>query len=142
MSILPSEFLRVAHQMAAMGTEADHRTAISRAYYAAYHSIIDTLPAEFAPNVSSGSSHEAVIQSIAKYSRSMRPGRTNAALIADSLPRLKRKRKLADYGLGEEVSDQTAKKAVADAEKIIANCEIILSRLDVEAERFQELRQE
>lgn len=122
MSIAPDDFIHTAQKLATSVDEWDLRSAISRAYYAAYHSTLSTLPEK--PCVSGGASHEAVIQATKGYvnSKIPKPGRSDAIVVLDALARLKKKRKLADYDLNEAVSQAYTLKAVAEARGVITAC--------------------
>lgn len=133
MSIVPTDILAVSKALASSGLEPDLRSSISRAYYAAFHSVLRALPDEFEPDTRSASSHEAVVSSAKAYSRTFRPGRTAAAGIADALPRLKKRRKTADYELDEDVNNPDAQSAIALAEKIITLANDLSSKSSVQA---------
>jgi uncharacterized protein (UPF0332 family) len=122
MPIKAHEIMQVAESLAERDGEAAHRSAASRAYYAAFLSARDVLPEEFTPYVKSGSSHDAVIDSLLAFSRATERGRTEAVQIAADLPRLKKKRKLADYGLENDFFLEDAINVISRAKKIIGHC--------------------
>lgn len=126
-----SDILKVAQELAAGADEARHRSAISRAYYAALHRTIAALPEEFAiprEQVRSGSSHEAIIQSLTQWGRSTTPGRQAARMAARHMPRLKAERKKADYFLEDTVSQAKAQDAVEMAIEVLSQLDDACSK--------------
>lgn len=121
MSTSSDSIFEIAQHLANLPSEAGARSSISRAYYSAFHSVVEALPEEYQPNFKEKSSHEALALQILSYSKTLKPGRTEAAQIADSLPKLKKKRKIADYFLGDDIDAAEVKKAIDIAEKIIKN---------------------
>lgn len=113
--------LDVARELAKRDGEAFHRSAVSRAYYAAMHRVVSALPPEFALNEAerrSGSSHEAVIQALTAWGKSVTPGRQNARYASYKLPKLKAARKHADYVLNMDVTQEMANEAIDWAEEV------------------------
>ncbi|HYE70813.1 MAG TPA: hypothetical protein VD932_04740, partial [Aquabacterium sp.] len=82
-------------------TEAGRRSAISRAYYAARHCT------EAAFGTPAGAEHEtshtALIRAVREMGKAPGPARGEAAVIAQFLDVLRRRRNTADYRLDEEV---------------------------------------
>ena len=132
MTIRPDDILAVAQSLALLGGEAEHRSAVSRAYYAAFHSVIDAIPQGFEPDLKGASSHEAVVSSMRAFVRERLPGRHEAILIADALPKLKRERKFSDYQLQHTVSQKDASDAIDEANKIIDHCSRLMKKTQIE----------
>ena len=60
MPVKGKDFLEVAQQNKELGTEIGHRQAVSRAYYAGYHSVCDLIEGPI-PNYRGGSKHSSLI---------------------------------------------------------------------------------
>ena len=114
-----SEYLRLAEQLAAEAEagellQARRRTAVSRAYYAAFHSTMGLLKSrgEYAPQ-GDGWDHEGVVRTCSQSSsRGWHP-------IGNDLRRLRRQRVNADYKAAMEVSDSLVQSAVERARDLI-----------------------
>jgi len=115
--IEPSEFLTVARKLSAPGTgEAEHRTAISRAYYAAYHeaaqkyAIRKNLPLS-----------DSLFENHQKFIHELRSQKTSsvARTIGNQLQSLKKDRVLADYKLKASVTASSALKSCTASQAII-----------------------
>jgi len=118
MSIKYSEFMEVATRLSASANEADLRSAVSRAYYSVLHGTILALPPDRAPKDDyNGSSHDAVIGAARGYGNANPPlpGRSAAIRIAEKLPRLKAKRRKADYRLDEDIGSPFVNRVMVDA---------------------------
>lgn len=125
MSISHEAILEVAERLATSSSEADMRSAISRAYYAVFHGTLDALPPDRRPKADfSGSSHEAVIQEAKGYinARVPLPGRSDAIRVCEKLPRLKAKRKLADYELQVDIDPPSVERVMAEARLALSYC--------------------
>lgn len=120
MSIVPADLMMTAETLADSDREADQRSAISRAYYAAFHASSLVLPEQTGELAPSGSSHEAVISEMGTYGRSLAPGRTEAAQISRALPVLKRLRVCADYRIDQDTTAKDVTLALSRAEMILA----------------------
>lgn len=111
--------------------ESNLRSSASRAYYAALHAAMVSLPDQFSVKQSqtqSGSSHEAVNDAMTRWGKSMTPGKTEAQIIARGLPALKKLRKRADYRLDEDFPAADAQEAISRANKLIRSSEYALSQ--------------
>lgn len=119
----PREFLSVAHQISEINTEAAYRSAISRAYYAAFHKGLEVLETiGTSPRAGSGG-HEDV------YRFLLNSGTVQVKRAGALLNSLKTVRTKADYYLGnQEVNDPLkVLQELGNAEKIIKNLEGISS---------------
>lgn len=109
-----SAYLELARELGQEPREQCGRTAISRAYYAAFHHAKSFV--ERSTNVrmaSDGRAHQDVPDEL----RRMRPAYPNAA---NKLQELKRLRTWADYQSGSKLNlPQEVEKALAYAERII-----------------------
>lgn len=106
--------------------ESDLRSVASRAYYASLHAAMDALPLDLQPSEAEStgkSSHQAVIDAVIRWSKSVRPGRTEAIFVARNLTRLKQVRKKADYFIQQDFSVTEAKTALHVAVQTVANAE-------------------
>jgi uncharacterized protein (UPF0332 family) len=112
MSTTVSEIIGLASSLVECDTdktvnEAMLRCAASRAYYAALHAAGQSLPPDLMVSTEAKkgrSSHQAVIDAVVFWAKSVRPGRMEAGKVARNLPRLRDTRKKADYELGQEFS--------------------------------------
>lgn len=132
MSVTHGQILQTAIDLSGLlqtdGTccESNLRSATSRAYYAALHAAITSLPSEFSPKVADlkgASSHEIINDAITLWGKSMIPGRTEAQILARGLPVLKKLRKKADYQIDSEFLAEETKDALLRATKLIASAE-------------------
>lgn len=119
MSVSPGDLMTTARNLAGSAAEADQRSAISRAYYAAFHATDSVLPEALVPNEHYGSSHEALISAVGEFGRSFSPGRTEAAQISRALPALKRMRVRADYQIKAEMAPEDVGLALNRAASIL-----------------------
>jgi uncharacterized protein (UPF0332 family) len=94
--------------------EFGYRNASSRAYYALFHAARDRLKAMRIPvtRVSSGGSHEAVIQTIEKMGSEGRE-------LAVNMRRLKKFRHFCDYDISDNLSPPRAHKQIVEARLLI-----------------------
>lgn len=113
------QFLALAKELAERDDEASARSAISRAYYAAFHWARDYVVRHLAAQVPKYEAHEAV------WSTLMQPGRTREELAAGAGGKKARGwRNQADYDPqlpGQQSPKQHAALAIKAAESIIAN---------------------
>lgn len=131
MSISYRDIFQAALEFQASATtsanaEATLRSAASRAYYAALHASLNALPEAFAPTeteLKERDSHLLAQDAMMRWGKSLTPGRSEAQLAARDLPRLKKIRKNADYGISADFQDGEAQKAMRRARKFIANVE-------------------
>ena len=111
--------------------EASLRSAASRAYYAALHAAISTIPDQFMPTeaeLESKDSHKTIIDAVAAWGNSLTPGRTEAKMMGREFPRLKRLRKNADYGISSDFTTVETDEAIARATKILRNVKIATAK--------------
>ncbi|MBA4382957.1 MAG: hypothetical protein C0406_10365 [Sideroxydans sp.] len=129
MSTAPSEILGTANKLLAMSeiTEADARAAISRAYYAALHTVSQCFNSASLAHVAN--SHEQIIGLADCHGKSIKPGRTEARLVARDMFIFKRLRKFADYEVDETLGKTDAQRAIALCQSILENCQNIQTKL-------------
>lgn len=109
-----AEYLRLAEELAQrQNDEAAFRSAVSRAYYAAYCQACAYLNQKNIPIPQGEGSHDRVWKSFASL-----PGRTHTGIQTNG-DRLKRKRVLADYQGLTAVSAQDAQGAVLTSKNIL-----------------------
>lgn len=94
--------------------EFGYRNASSRAYYALFHAARNRLRELRIPihRVSSGGSHEAVIQTIEKIG-------TQGRELAVNMRRLKKFRHFCDYDISDNLSPPRARKQIVEARLLI-----------------------
>lgn len=111
----PSEFLAVARELAAGDTEGHHRSAISRAYYAAFWHARGRLAEDNGslPDAVGENSHNRVWD----YFAADIDARGDS--IGEQGWTLKRARARADYG-SRPVQQRDAQRAIQQAERLIA----------------------
>jgi uncharacterized protein (UPF0332 family) len=125
MGIDYTDFFETAKTLASSSSEADMRSAISRAYYSVLHGTLAALPPDRQPDSNfRGGSHDAVIASAKGYGNANPPlpGRQAACLIAEKLGRLKYRRKTADYSLTTDVDQETTKRVIQEAKIALDHC--------------------
>ncbi len=117
----PQDFLQTAQTLSISEYEADMRSAISRAYYAALHTAYSVLPNERKPNLKSHdrSSHNKVIDAYDGWSRVVEPKRSAKRQIKEMLVGIKRMRTRADYELDTEINKDHVSDSLFQADKII-----------------------
>lgn len=122
MTVCPKDLLdwsrKVSQNEAA--DEVDMRACVSRAYYSCLHSARECF--NVVTDVHAPSSHKALIDDLVLRSKKPGQGRSQAALIAKHLPKLKRLRVHADYLLGTTLSHHDACRAVEAAEQVVSAC--------------------
>lgn len=112
----PKDFLTFARtcERSTPSTEAAHRTAISRAYYAAFLSVRDYCDNEkIVVQGNVARSHDNVIHAMWEFPHH------NRFDMANELKRLKKLREVADYDLEYKHAEQDSQKVVDDAEELI-----------------------
>lgn len=124
MSIEPKDFLATATKLHSSegNTEADLRSAASRAYYAAIHASQHCLPFDLAPSASelrAKGSHQAVIDAVDTWAKAVRTGRMEAQMLARKLRRLRDIRKTADYQLDIDFMISESQFALKDASTVL-----------------------
>jgi uncharacterized protein (UPF0332 family) len=125
MSCTPHDLYALAHKLthAEDPCETELRCAISRAYYSALHSVTETFPKREDQFRANGeSSHAEIIGRVTAFGNGIGPGRSDAALIAKLMPRLRRRRNDADYRLNEEVKKDEVCKILDRAKEVIDRC--------------------
>lgn len=117
----PQDFLQTALKLSISEYEADMRSAISRAYYAALHIAFSVLPNERKPNLKSHdrSSHGKVIDAYDGWSKAMEQKRNDKRWIKEMLVDIKGMRTRADYELNTEINNDDMSDSLYLADKII-----------------------
>ncbi|MHB8255393.1 MAG: hypothetical protein ACYDEV_17330 [Acidiferrobacter sp.] len=108
----PVEFLKAATSWESSALEAERRSAVSRAYYACFHAAKHYLQAHGVPYLTSGGSHERVINALNDA------GDASVKITARKLLRLKAKRHVADYKLNNPFGAYETHLSVALAKRI------------------------
>ncbi len=109
-----SDFLSLAKQLGADADEASKRTAVSRAYYAAFHVARAWLVTETNVYVPThGGAHDAVLDEFE------RRGDRDSVSIAHSGRRLKDKRRKADYEQHVRNFGSLVQPALLEAQQVI-----------------------
>lgn len=120
MSIKPKDLLNFAKACQKKQDEVFLRSAISRAYYAAYHEVSSKLinPPNLRP-----SAHENLIKYLRdkhdKYTLPNIYDNLTADAIANMLSLIKRKRHQSDYDLAKTISSSDVLITIYNAEKIV-----------------------
>lgn len=119
----PEEFIETAERLLVEPCkEADKRSAISRAYYGAFHASRLSLPPSFSPSAKqtrSAGSHDAIVDRLILWGNAHAAGRTGTVAAAKCLVKLKRARKRADYKLDSEISPKDVKTCVRNSRRIV-----------------------
>lgn len=109
-------------------SEVELRCAVSRAYYAVFHSVVDAFPKrEKQFRLDGESSHAEVIGRVAAFGASLEAGRTDAAVIAKLLPQLRRQRNNADYRFELDFEKPEVQNFVRKAKFVIEKCAAVKS---------------
>lgn len=106
------DFLKFAQRTAAGSTEVDWRSAVSRAYYAAFHEARDLLTALGFQTPRADMAHAFL------WRRLENCGHARLALAGSRLNQLRRERNQADYDLGLDLALKDAEAAVKSAAMI------------------------
>lgn len=116
--MLPDIFLEVAKEWSdnKSNCEAHSRSAISRAYYAAFHCCKRTLHDLGIPETGFGGSHQKVIDALKQS------GDKELASLGRKLLDLKVMRESADYQIGFPLPTQNHRVAIRKAENIFERC--------------------
>lgn len=124
----PLEIHEVASQLAAVGTEASTRSAISRAYYASLHCVAASFDER--ARLNDETSHGAIIGRVEAYKNQVppQPGRTECVDILKNINRLRRDRNKADYFLDETLSTTDGTDAVVRSEHIMGLCAKVVGK--------------
>lgn len=132
MPVKPSDFLTLARQLSNGETEAEWRSAVSRAYYSAYHQLLE-FPEKFDMLGEPGQgSHDQLFKTL--RAAKCRGGKSNAIkgkliVLGNEMLQFKQQRTLADYSLNETITKSDAQVAVATAESVGAMATEVLSLL-------------
>ena len=118
----PQDFLQTAQNLSGSQYEADMRSAISRAYYAALHTAFSALPEQRRPNLKARdkSSHSKVIDAYDGWSKAIEPKRTDKRLIKEMLVAIKGQRTRADYELDTVIKKDDVSDSLEQAKAVIA----------------------
>lgn len=120
----PNEFLTLADKLAAMGDEASHRSAVSRAYYAAYHHCNRwhcQLPAPGSNAGQQGGVHQTLINQLSNPAPELSADEKRASrLLGTRLSIVKKARKKADYDLQDALLEQEVHDALSMCRALIA----------------------
>lgn len=119
MSCAPQDFLNFAKALDLNGDEINRRNANSRAYYAAFHAVSQSIPDRLDPN--SNRSHQDLQEAIERLSKQPGNGRLEANRLAQNLPLLKKARKQADYQLAADISVEQAQMVVERTRQCFAD---------------------
>ncbi|QNP59469.1 hypothetical protein [Paenacidovorax monticola] len=138
MAVTPAQILALAEKLAAdsEGCEAHVRSAVSRAYYAAFLAVAD----EITPYLDSQTirlngegTHSQLIGQITAYAstaRVIRPGYQEAAYISKTLAKMKLKRVEADYRIDVDLDKDESHKAIDRATRVLESVEKFKARLE------------
>jgi len=121
MAIQVEELLSLAEKLATQEGEAAHRSAVSRAYYYAYH-VSKTwhaqLPAPGSNAGPAGGVHQQVINQLRNPAPELSQEQKKASRVAAGVLEVMRgQRHLADYNLAGPMSANDAAQACANAKK-------------------------
>jgi uncharacterized protein (UPF0332 family) len=111
--VIPTDFLDLASQLVAIGTEAAFRTAVSRAYYSAFHAAVSLIKEAGVSLPVGPESHQKVRFCL------MESGEAAALQAGDSLQILRHDRNQTDYDMdkserfNEKLSRQRIERARA-----------------------------
>jgi len=117
MSITPQDILTLAKSVdLGAPCEAEVRSAISRAYYSAYHCAQSVFPPdkEFARRARTGV-HESYIDQLMQA-----VPETTERLLAVKLKTMKERRVIADYRIGDDVRPFTAARQNQEADEVFS----------------------
>lgn len=100
------------------------RSAISRAYYAALHSVAITFPKRDGQYRKDGeSSHAEIIGRSEVFAANPGQGRSDALFISKLMPRLRRTRNEADYRLDMEVGRKEVSETIEATRAVMQRCQ-------------------
>ncbi len=119
----PDEFLHTARHLAVGKSEADWRSAISRAYYFVFHTFAELFRAHGLNLGASGQAHFNL------YAGLQNCGVKAVASIASRINDLRIRRVTADYKLSVRVDQATASDGVQEAHLIIADFQAVLQSI-------------
>lgn len=117
------QFLRTAERLALGGTAGDHRSAVSRAYYASYHFFLEMFRQQRLPQPREVA-HAKMLQALrAVTAPSMKS-------VADGFDDFLEWRRKADYDFSLSVGSVEANKSVIAARGIVAGFQALLASPD------------
>lgn len=117
MSCTPNDLLAFARSLPLDKDEASRRSAVSRAYYAAFHAASNAI--QHNSDLHSPTSHQD-LQAALKLKAHAPSIQNEAKQLCNMLPRLKADRKFADYRLTEALDEDDAKTSLIRAQKCLA----------------------
>ena len=121
MPVSPSDFLTLAKSLSERDSEIEWRSAVSRAYYATYHQLLD-FPDRFDMFGEPGQgSHDQLFKTL--RAAKCRGGKSNAIkgklmVLGNDMLQFKQQRTLADYTLPGTITKSDAQMAVETAESV------------------------
>lgn len=133
MSCRPNDFLLLAHELGGSveQNEAQLRSATSRGYYAALHTLNETIPNGDGIERQKGEgSHAFIIRRAQAYGDGANPGRQGAKKVVHAMKRLKRQRNDADYSFDIDYSVREKDDALARVNSILGYCSEIRSAIE------------
>lgn len=138
MAVTPTQILALAEKLAdeSEACEAHARSAISRAYYAAFLAAADEITPflESQPIRLDGEGvHSQLIGRITAYAstaRVIRPGFQEAAYISKTLAKMKVRRVEADYRIDVDLDKDESHKAIDRATRVLDSVEKFRARLE------------
>ncbi len=115
-----------------MDTEAAHRSAVSRAYYASLHSVAESFDER--QRLSAESSHGAIIGRVEAYYNQIppQPGRSAAIDIHRAVSRLRRERNKADYNLDQTMNSGNSNDAITRSQHVLKLCSEVQAKRSAE----------
>lgn len=125
MSCSPTDLLTLANTLGSREgcSEVELRCATSRGYYAALHTVDETIPAVLGvERQRNEGSHAFVIRRAFMYGEGANPGRVEAKKIALAMKKLKDQRNHADYDLSQDYQTRFKDDAMARVEAILGYC--------------------
>jgi uncharacterized protein (UPF0332 family) len=118
----PDDFIDAAEKfLSPEFGEAGIRSAVSRAYYGAFHCCSRSLPTDMLPDQATryeAGSHKALIGALEAWGNSPRNGRLSAQRAVRKLARLRRARVDADYRLADPLAHDPS-NCVQDAREVL-----------------------
>ncbi len=127
MPITPQDLLSIARQQALHATEAWHRSAISRAYYAAYHRCREweqALPAPGSNRGPAGGRHQELINRLQNPAPECGRELGNRSRASGLQLSVQRQRRVdADYELAQEVTAVVLSLQLNEVGQLLARCD-------------------
>lgn len=123
MSIQASDLLVCSQALCSAGTEAEHRAAISRGYYGAYHATRGWYAAKLQPGHNAGPTggmHQKFVNELKNPASAQADNlKTLSRTVGAMLDVIRLSRTRADYSLEEDVKQADASNALSVAKTII-----------------------